>query len=314
MRLFLTTCFLGLLSLPLTLPAAEVTLEKTEGGVKVLVDGKPFTTYLEKSGTKPILWPIIGPTGKEMTRSYPMTDAKEGEKSDHIHHRSFWLTHGDVDGISFWEENGKLEHGKIEHASYEKMEAGNPAVLVTRNVWKDDSGKLHCEGTRTYRFGADEKTRWIDLDAVIAPSGDEVTFGDTKEGTFGVRVPGTMKVDAKQGGQIVNSEGEKDGATWGKRAAWVDYHGPVDGETLGIAILNHPGSFRYPTYWHVRTYGLFAANPFGVKDFTGGKEPSGDQTFKKGETLRLRHRVIFHTGDEKEGKVAEAFEAFAKEE
>src|SRR5205814_3733 len=91
-----------------------------------------------------------------------------------------------------------------------------------------------------------------------------VKFGDAKDAGFNYRVPASMAVDAKQGGQIITSEGIADAAAWGKRAKWVDYHGPVEGETLGVAMLNHPSSFRYPTPWHVRTYGLFTANPFGT--------------------------------------------------
>jgi len=109
-----------------------------------------------------------------------------------------------------------------------------------------------------------------------------VTFGDTKEGSFGLRVNESMKVERKTGGKIVSSEGLEDEKAWGKPAAWVDYYGPIQGETLGIAILNHPSSFRYPTHWHVRPYGLFAANPWGLHDFTGGKE----------HNIVMRHRAI----------------------
>ena len=130
---------------------------------------------------------------------------------------------------------------------------------------------------------------------------------------MGVRVAGTMKVDAKRGGRIVDSEGRTDADAWGKRAAWVDYHGPVDGQTVGVAILNHPGSFRFPTYWHVRTYVLFAANPFGLHDFERGKDIDGSHTLSAGDTMTLCYRILLHRGDEKSGKVAEAFAAYARE-
>ena len=104
---------------------------------------------------------------------------------------------------------------------------------------------------------------------------------------MGVRVAGTMKVDAKLGGRIVNSEGQTDGDAWAKRAAWVDYHGPVDGLTVGVAILNHPSSFRFPTYWHVRTYGLFAANPFGWQDFQRSDDVDGSCALAPGESITL---------------------------
>ena len=109
----------------------------------------------------------------------------------------------------------------------------------------------------------------------------------------------------------MNSEGQTDRGTWGKRAAWVDYHGPLDGQVTGITIMNHPSSFRFPTYWHVRTYGLFAANPFGLHDFEGTSEVDGTHELEAGESITLRYRVLLHRGDEKEGKVAEAFADYA---
>jgi hypothetical protein len=139
-----------------------------------------------------------------------------------------------------------------------------------------------------------------------------VTFGDNKEGAFGMRVAHSMSVDAKQGGKIINSEKQTNEGAWGKPAAWVDYHGPVQGETAGIAIFNHPSSFRYPTYWHVRTYGLFAANPFGLHEFIRAKATEGAYTIRSGKSMTLRYRVYLHRGDEKVGKVAEAFAAYSK--
>jgi hypothetical protein len=146
---------------------------------------------------------------------------------------------------------------------------------------------------------------------VNASPGD-VTFGDTKEGAFGVRVAGTMDVKNKKGGRIINSEGLTDGAAWGKASAWVDYQGPVGDETLGIAIINHPTSFRYPTTWHVRDYGLFAANPFGLHDFEPAKGQKGDHKISAGESMTLRYRVLLHRGDEKQGRVAESFAEYSK--
>jgi Methane oxygenase PmoA len=119
-----------------------------------------------------------------------------------------------------------------------------------------------------------------------------------------------MDVDAKKGGKITNSDGLTDAAAWGKPATWVDYTGPVEGETVGIAILNHPSSFRHPTTWHVRTYGLFAANPFGWHDF--GLKKSGDHTIPAGESIHFGYRVILHKGDTASAALAEAYEGYAK--
>jgi hypothetical protein len=292
-----------------TVPAAEFTVEEKPEGVTVKIDGQPFADYLIKSGSKPIVWPIYGPTGKLMTRSWPMDDKVASEKDrDHPHQRSLWFTHGDVNGIDFWSE-GK---GRIVHREFVKVQGGPEATIVTRNDWRspNDNTKL-LEDQRTFVFGGNADQRWIDVTVELTAGNDPVVFGDTKEGSFGVRVPSSMRVESLKGGKIVNSDGKANIAAWGKPAPWVDYHGPVDDETLGIAIMNHPSSFRFPTHWHVRTYGLFAANPFGLGDFTGGKE-KGQHVLPAGEKMTLRYRVLLHKGDEKQGGVAEAYEAFAK--
>jgi hypothetical protein len=284
---------------------AEVTAERSQQGVVIKIDGKPFAEYLADVNGTPAVWPIIGPTGKPMTRAYPMGE-QEGEKTDHRHHRSLWFNHGSVNGLSFWDRE------TIKQRELVKVESGPAAVIVTRNDWLAPDGKRVCSDERTLTFGTDGDARYIDFDVVVTATDGPVTFGDTKEGSFGVRVAATMKVDAKLGGRIVNSDGLADGDAWGKRANWVDYHGPVDGQTVGIAILNHPSSFRFPTYWHVRTYGLFAANPFGVREFTRDKEADGSYTLKPGESMALHYRVLFHRGDEKAARIAEAYDAYSK--
>lgn len=290
--------------------AAEITAVATEEGVTIEVDGAPFAKYVTKSGKKPIVWPIIGPTGKEMTRGYPMRDAIESEASDHVHHRSLWFSHGDVNGVSFWDEERRS--GSIVHREFLRVSGGAEAIVATRNEWLDDEDDLVCSDVRVLTFGAAEDRRWIDFDITIHATAGEVKFGDTKEGAFGVRVPGTMKVDAKLGGHIVNSVEATDKDTWGKRASWVDYHGPVEGETLGIAIFNHPTSYQFPTYWHVRTYGLFAANPFGLHNFENSNDVDGSCTIQPGDSLSLRYRVLLHKGDADAGRIPEAFVEYAK--
>ncbi len=289
---------------------AQVTVEKSPNGAIVKIDGQLFAEYLMVSGGKPILWPIIGPTGKPMTRAYPMTKDDPKEKTDHPHHRSLWFTHGNVNGIDFWTE--KKGNGAIKHRDFAKLESGKNGLIITNNDWLSSDGNRQCEDQRTLRFGAETDCRWIDFGITIQALDKPVTFGDTKEGTFGLRLAETLSVDAKQGGQIVNSNGLLDNNTWGKAADWVDCHGPLDGQTVGIAILNHPRSFGYPTYWHVRSYGLFAANPFGLRDFSGDQKKNGSYTIQPGKRIALRYRVLFHLGDEKAGKVAEAFSSYAK--
>jgi len=297
--------------------AAEFTVEKSDRGVSVKLDGKLFTEYVIRSGTKPILWPINGPGGVPLTREYSMRKVA-GESHDHPHHRSLWFTHGKVNGIDFWSESAKA--GEIRHRDFAEVRGGSTGRIVALDDWLDHDGEKVCEDRRTLVFRAAEGQRSIDFDIRITASNGRLVFGDTKEGSFGLRVADWLKVDPPGHGRIINSDGVTDEAAWGKRASWVDYHAPRGGQggggqTLGIAILNHPSSFRYPTYWHVRTYGLFAANPFGKNELTGVKEkPDGSATVEPGQSLTFRYRVILHEGDEKQAHVAEAFAEYAKEQ
>jgi hypothetical protein len=306
------------------LPADEFSVEKNEKGVTVKLDGQLFTEYLISNGPKPILWPIIGPTGVAMTRAYPMQQI-EGEKHDHPHHRSLWLTHGNVNGIDFWAEKPattpKLKEGQkapiygtILHREFRQVAAsGNSATIATVNDWLAPDGQKQLEDERVVTFSTAGDSRIIDFDVVLKATAGDVKFGDTKEGSMGIRVPTVMDVTSKQGGQIVNSEGQIDKAAWGQRARWVDYHGPVGGQVIGIAFMNHPTSFRYPTTWHVRDYGLFAANPFGLHDFAPSAGGDGSHTIPSGQSMTLRYRFIFHKGDEKAADIESAFSKYAAE-
>ena len=289
--------------------AEELTLKQTDTGYEIRVGDKLFAGYIADQDGMPIVYPIVGPNGKNMTRDFPMIRNYEGVKADHPHHRSLWFSHGIVNGADFW-----AIRRKIVHQRFVKEESdGKTALLVTENHWIGNNNQLLCRDVRTFRFSVAENMRCIDFDITITAEQDKVVFGDTKEGTFGIRVPEVIAVETQKGGQFVNAEGKSgEREAWGKRSAWVNYHGTIDGEKVGIAILNHPSSFRFPTYWHVRNYGLFAANPFGISDFDRlDNKQAGDHSLAKGESFTLRYRVIFHKGDV---DIAEAFKAFAEEE
>jgi Family of unknown function (DUF6807) len=295
--------------------AADVTVERSDQGAVVKIDGKPFAEYRTQSGHQPAVWPIVGPTGKAMTRSYPDGPLLPGETDDHPHHRSLWFTHGNVNGHDFW-TNHKQSHQntEIRHREFVTTEGGDTGKIVTRNDWLNDGTKV-LEDERTLVFGEDEFGRYIDFLVTLSATEGDVTFGETKEGSFGVRANAPLTVDSKQGAHLVNDRGMKDAKAWGMYSNWIDDYGPVDGETLGIAIFNHPDNFRSPTRWHARTYGLLAANPFGEGDFP--KDPSqpkqGPKTIAKGEKLPLHYRVLFHSGDPQEANVEQAYEAFIAE-
>jgi hypothetical protein len=167
--------------------------------------------------------------------------------------------------------------------------------MATTNEWRAADDRRFCTDERTVTFYRTKSARIIDFAFRIAANDGPVTFGDTKEGMFGIRVASSMDVTKKKGGKITNAEGLTDEKAWGKPSSWVDYVGPVNDKIVGIAMINHPKSFRYPTTWHVRTYGLFAANPFGWHDF--GRPERGDYTIPGGQAIEFNYRVVLHEGD-----------------
>jgi hypothetical protein len=220
-----------------------------------------------------------------------------------------------VNGTDFWSEAKNF--GKIVHDGFIEVKSGKESgVIKSRNKWVAPDGTVVCTDTRTlriYQTGNDNE-RLFDFDITIQAPDKDVVFGDTKEGTMAVRLAETMRLRGKTGhGHIINSEGVKDGETWGKRADWCEYHGPVQDKIVGIAIFDHPENPRHPTWWHVRDYGLFAANPFGQHDFEALPDKSaGNFTIPSGKNVTFRYRFYLHEGDEQQGRVAEKYSEYIK--
>lgn len=286
-----------------------VKLVQSERAVDVLIDGRLFTRYIFAGAPKPYCYPIIGPDEKRVTRDYPMKEVT-GETTDHPHHRSLWFTHGDVNGIDFWTESSKT--GSIVHRKFEKIKDGRKSGDVRSvNDWIGPDGKKVCEDTTDLRFYRTADARMMDVSVTIRATEGPVKLGDTKEGTFGLRVADSITVD-KGKGQILLSGGETNGKAWGKQADWCDYTGVVDGETVGITVMEHPTSFRHPTYWHVRTYGLLGANPFGLKDFTGDKTKDGSYTIPAHGSVTFKYRILIHKGEAKQADITAQYAEYVK--
>ncbi|HEY2013601.1 MAG TPA: PmoA family protein [Bryobacteraceae bacterium] len=292
---------------------AQVKITQQPGRVLVEIDGKPYTTFfLAPGGNKPYLYPLSTASGVVVTRHFPM-ETVPGETTDHPHHRGLFFSHGDINGTNFWATEPGPDIAKQGRMVLKKVpEAKGGAKSGTiRAVFEgqDPGGKGIMTETRTIVFHADPKPRTIDYEIQIDAI-DRLVFADTKEGTFGIRLATSMQED--KGGRMVNAEGaETEKNVWGKRSPWVDYYGTVDGQTVGVAIFDNPANPRHPTYWHSRAYGLFAANPFGVRDFTGDKSKDGSLTVEPGKTLRFRYRVVIHSGDVHAAHIAELWKEYA---
>jgi hypothetical protein len=280
--------------------------------VEVRLAGQLFTAYEHDPAiARPFFYPLIGPTGHSVTRHYPMKADVPGETKDHKHHRSLWSAYGELNGADNWSE-GKDHARQVPQGEPELVSGPVFGRLTARNRWVTHDGKPQLQEQRVltvYNVGVDR--RLFDYEITFTATGGDVLFGDTKEGgILSIRVASSM--DAKEKGRIENSAGgvgEKE--CWGKPAAWCDYSGPVEGGTVGIGVMDHPGNLRSPVQWHVRDYGLMTTNCFGASTFAGEEGGRrGEYTLKDGQSLTFRYRVLLHSGGAKEGGVADAYAAY----
>jgi Methane oxygenase PmoA len=303
---------------------AQVKITQNTGRISVDIDGKPFTELFVSGPevTKPYLHPLRAASGTIVTRAYPMAKV-DGESTDHPHHRGLWFSHDDVNGTAFWfnevsEKGDKKGNIVLKKVNALKSGKDSGSIAVTFD-WIDQHGKTVLTESRTMTFYSNPTLRIMDLDIILRALGEKVTFGDTKEGTFAIRLASGLEEPTrnapampKRTGLMVNAEGAKgEKEVWGKRSNWVDYYGELEGEKLGIAIFDHPENPKHPTYWHSRSYGLFAANPFGERDFYNDKKRDGSITIEPGKTLRFRYRVVIHPGDVASANVAGLWQKYS---
>lgn len=292
---------------------AQVKFTQKSDRITVDIDGKPFTDYfLAPGGNKPYLYPLRTASGVVVTRHFPM-EQYAGETNDHPHHRGMFFAHGDINGVNFWatEPATKTPHDGSMVLRKVLEAKGGPKSGTVKAVFDglDPQGKPMMTETRTITFHSGPQLRIIDFEVQVKAL-RTLKFGDTKEGTFGIRLATALSEDRT--GKMTNAEGaQTEKNVWGKRSPWVDYSGTVDGQTVGVAILENPANPRHPTYWHSRAYGLFAANPFGVHDFTGDKNQDGSMTVEAGKTVTFRYRVVIHPGDFKAANIASLYEKYS---
>ncbi|MDB4584200.1 PmoA family protein [Draconibacterium sp.] len=324
-------------SIALAQPKIKLDSKPSEKKVDVLIGGKLFTSYIYPDNIKkPVLWPVISDGGNELTRQFPLKN-KAGERADHPHHVGIWLNYGDVNGLDFWNNSEAIspdradKFGTIYHETIESVESGKgQAKLVTTASWKDIKENKLLDETSEYRFSVDGKTRIIDRTTMLRAVNGKVDITDNKEGMFAIRVTrelelpskGKLKLTDSHGvvteveasddktanGNYLSSEGIEGEEVWATRAKWMKLYGEINGEKVAIVIFDHPANAGYPTYWHARGYGLFAANTLGQKIFSKGKEEM-NLSLKKGEAVVFKYRLAVFSGE----PTVDEIEAMSKE-
>ncbi len=321
-RLGTVALALGLLSGGIGMAQVQVKPDEAHQRVDITIDGQKFTSYVwPTSLKKPVLYPLIASDGTTVTRGYPL-EPREHERVDHPHHAGMWFNYGNVGGFDFWNNSDA-----IKPADREKMGSIHQQRIVSTRSGKD-RGELVVETLWTNGKGADmltETTRFVFIkrgDARIIDrvttlkALDKIVFHDDKEGVLGIRVAHFLESANEKGGMFADasgrptkvdtadttgatgvyrtSEGVSGEAVWSTRGKWCTLTGNTEGKTETIAILDHVGNPGYPTYWHARGYGLFAANPLGDHIFDP-KAPQHDMTLDKDQTATFKYRVILYS-------------------
>lgn len=300
---------------------------ESEKEVDILMDGQPFTSYIFDSKydvlKKPTLYPLRAPSGVVITRGYPL-ETKAGERTDHPHHIGLWFNYGNVDGLDFWNNSSAIpaerapKMGHIVHTGITETKSGEDAgVLGVTMDWNNHDNKTIMKENARYVFHKGENRRVIDYIITLTAQDQTVKMPDDKEGVLGIRVTRALELPTKRPikltgpdgkpmevpvldntgvtGDYLSSEGVTGEDVWGTRGRWMELTGVVEGHPVTLAILDHPDNVGFPTYWHARPYGLFAANPLGQAIFTNGKKHLNYE-LPAGQSVTFRYRILILSG------------------
>lgn len=295
---------------------------KSENKIDISIGGKPFTSFLyPDSLEKPVLYPVHAANGTVVTRGFPL-NPQPGDPNDHPHHIGIWLNFENLNGLDFWNNsyaiaaNRKHLYGWIKTDCIIKTSGGNTGILSYHSNWANQQNKILAQETTSFEFSGTANQRIIDRITTIKAD-TTLLFTDAKDGLLGIRLAHALQIptnkdqkftddkgnvtivkggtDTIANGNYISSTGKTGDDVWSTRAVWCKVFGKIKTDSVSVVIIDHPGNTNYPTFWHARGYGLFAANPLGEKIFTNGQSFKNLQ-LKKGEAVSFRYRIIIDEG------------------
>lgn len=282
-----------------------------EKKVEVWMGDDLFTSYIYPDHLKkPVLYPILTASGKVLTRGFPL-EPRVGERVDHPHHVGLWMNYGDVNGLDFWNnssaraEEESHRYGSIFHKELRSIqEKTDSGTLDVVNEWRTPDGVVLLEEYTRFVFSQRGSSRIIDRITTLQAMNQEVSFKDNKEGMFAVRVARSLELPSEKPdtladafGNYLSSEGFEGSKVWGTRARWMELYSTIEEEKVALVIFDHPDNVGYPTYWHARGYGLFAANPLGQAVFSKGEKVL-DFKLAPNESVSFKFRLLVHSGED----------------
>jgi len=288
--------------------------------VDIYIGRSLFTRFLyPDSLEKPVLYPIYDGAEVPVTRGFPM-NPRPGEPTDHPHHIGLWFNYENVNGLDFWNNSfaipadKKSLYGWIKTDSVLETSSGKKGILRYHANWVNQQKEVLMEEHTRFEFSGNAQERFIDRTTDLTADTD-ISFDDAKDGMLGLRLTHELQIPILQDQQFTDNKGnitivkkdtvatgnyltseEKQGdAAWSTRGAWCKVFGKIGNDSVSVTIFDYPQNPNYPTFWHARGYGLFAANPLGEKVFTNGKSAFNFK-LKKGDTVRFRHRILIQNG------------------
>jgi len=325
-KLLSTVAFLATFASASLAQEAMVTFKKSDQQhkVDVLIGGKLFTTFMYPDTLeKPVLYPLTTAAGTAITRGFPLAP-KAGDPTDHPHHIGLWFNFENLNGLDFWNNSyaipadRKAQYGWIRTDKITETKNGKTGILAYHANWTNQAKEVILEENTRFEFIGNATQRIIDRVTTLKANQDAV-FTDAKDGMLGLRLAHELQMpttkdekftdgkgivttvkggtDKIPTGNYLSSEGKTGDAVWSTRGVWCKVYGQIGTDSVSVVIIDHPKNPNYPTFWHARGYGLFAANPLGEKVFTNGASAK-NLTLKKGESTTFRYRVVISNGKE----------------
>jgi hypothetical protein len=312
--------------------------KEAERRVDIVIDGQPFTAYIwPEKLAKPVLYPLRNARGTMITRGFPL-EPRAGERVDHPHHAGLWFNYGNVNGFDFWNNSEAIKPedapkmGNIRHRAITLTRSGNDqGELEVEADWITGKQQLILKEHTRFVFRGDPNFRSIDRITTLQALGEKVVFNDDKEGLLGMRVTRALEApsdkaeiftdasgrptavakldDTGVNGVYLTSDGKKGDAAWGTRGHWCNLSGQLGDEPVTITSLDHPANPGFPTYWHARGYGLFAANPLGEKIFSNGKQAL-NFSIAPNQSVTFRYRILISSEIRTPEKSEAAYQSF----
>ena len=301
----------------------RVIKDPTKQRVDVFIGPDLFTRFwYPDTLEKPVLYPLHTASGATVTRGFPV-NPQPGDPTDHPHHVGLWLNFENVNGLDFWNNSyaiapaKKAAYGWIRTDKILGMTSGPVGTLAYHANWTNQQREVLLEETTQFEFSGTAHARVVDRVTTLRARTD-VTFTDAKDGLLGLRLAHELQMPTKEDqkftdnkgnvtvvkggtdqvatGNYLTSAGKRGDAAWSSRAAWCEAVGKVGADSVSVAIIDHPRNPNYPTFWHARGYGLFAANPLGEKVFTNGQSAK-NLHLRPGESVSFRYRVLIADGN-----------------